>query len=483
MEKLVNKEIDFILEPSYKKINKTIKNITKELINIVGKQYSNIINERIVRTNFVFFNKVSDLKKYISQNSTNLKLIDKKNNTKYERINKNIIDYDKKLNKLIEKISTNFILEIKSELSEKDKEYITKHKKIDVKKLDCYKLFFSDNTDKIIDGLFYYFSNEYEKKLRDKKTTINEMEYILNNREKCLNLLGMKNINIKVFDRNSFEYIFDIIDKYNKQYQKELNLLELDKQKLIDEFLINENLLNDTKNERVSKYFLKILKKDKNEIDKINNKIVKQILNIDEPSIVWASDNCSDDNNIRFLLFSPTMDYQNNDFLFVREICRLAFNSENYNTKSVVQDNSIIGKDNYLMFSNLTIEYIAYQITKRLNENKDLIVNFIKKDDINLDDGLFLVEKFYKNYSNEIIESLINNDKKYISEQIGMANFENFVNIINKYYYDFHGNLICKNNRNKAVFTNTIKNILNISLNNMEQYKKILINKSKYSNE
>ena len=184
MEKLVNKEIDFILEPSYKKINKTIKNITKELINIVGKQYSNIINERISRTNFVFFNKVSDLKKYISQNSTNLKLIDKKNNTKYERINKNIIDYDKKLNKLIEKISTNFILEIKSELSEKDKEYITKHKKIDVKKLDCYKLFFSDNTDKIIDGLFYYFSNEYEKKLRDKKTTINKMEDIFNNREK-----------------------------------------------------------------------------------------------------------------------------------------------------------------------------------------------------------------------------------------------------------------------------------------------------------
>lgn len=483
MEKLVNKEIDFILEPSYKKINKTIKNITKELINIVGKQYSNIINERISRTNFVFFNKVSDLKRYISQNSNNLKIVDKKNSAKYEKINKNITDYDKKINKITEKISTNFILEIKNELSEKDKEYINKHKKIDVKKLDCYKLFFSDTTDKIIDGLFYYFSNECEEKLKDKKTTINEMEDIFNNREKCLKLLGMKNINIKVFDRNSFDYIFDLIDKYNKQYQKELNLLEVDKQKLIDEFLINENLLNDTKNERVSKYFLKILKKDKNEIDKINNKIVKQVLSIAEPSIVWASDNCSDDNNIRFLLFSPTMNYENNDFLFVREICRLAFNSENYNTKSVVQDNSIIGKDNYLMFSNLTIEYIAYQITKRLNENKDLIINSIKKEDINLDDGLFLVEKFYKNYSNEIIESLITNDKKYISEKIGMANFENFVNIINKYYYDFHGNLICKNNRCKAVFTNTIKNILNISLNNMEQYKKILINKSKYSNE
>ena len=127
MDKLLNKEIEFILEPTYKKISKTIKNITKELISIVGKQYSNIITERISRTNFVFFNKVSDLKKYCAENTSNIKsLNDKKIDTKYEKLIKNISDYDKKISKVVEKKCTNFILEIKNELSEKDKN-ILKH--------------------------------------------------------------------------------------------------------------------------------------------------------------------------------------------------------------------------------------------------------------------------------------------------------------------------------------------------------------------
>ena len=65
MDKLFIKEFNFILEPSYSKISKSISNITKELINIVGKQYSNIINERVLRTNFVFFNKIPDINKDI----------------------------------------------------------------------------------------------------------------------------------------------------------------------------------------------------------------------------------------------------------------------------------------------------------------------------------------------------------------------------------------------------------------------------------
>ena len=65
---------------------------------------------------------------------------------------------------------------------------------------------------------------------------------------------------------------------------------------------------------------------------------------------------------------------------------------------------------------------------------------------------------------------------------IGNSNFENFVNIINRYYFDHRGNLLTKKERSKAVFNATIRNILNISLENMEQYQKILINKDKYSN-
>ena len=134
------------------------------------------------------------------------------------------------------------------------------------------------------------------------------------------------------------------------------------------------------------------------------------------------------------------------------------------------------------MFCNLIIDYIAYQITKRLNENKDIIINSKKNKNItDFNESLFLVDKFYSNYNASIIESLINNDNKYIYNEIGVLNFENFVNIINKFFYNPHGILLSKKERSKEVFINTIKNILTISLNNMEQYKKILIDKNKYS--
>lgn len=483
MDKLIAKELDFILEPTYTKISKSVNNITKELINIIGSQYGNIINERISRTNFVFFNKITDLKKYCEVNSKNIKnLKDKKLDTKYAEIIKNIQIYENKVEKIIKKLRMAFITEIKDNLSEYDKNYLSTHKKIELTKLSCFKLFFDEKSNKLIDGIIMYFSDDYEKKLKDKTTSISEMETIFNNREKCLKLLGIKNINIKVFDRETLRNMFDIINKYNNQYIDDVNNINLDKNKIIDNFLLSEKLLNDSKNSRVSEYFLELFKKNKKEINKINDRIIDKIVEIDEPEIIWASDNCSDDNNMRFLLFSPTMDFEHNDFLFVKQICRLAFNSENFNTKSVVQDNTIIGKDKYLMFSNLIIDFIAYQITKRLNENKALIVNCKKnKEIIDFNDGLFLVDKFYQNYNREIIESLINNDNRYIYNVIGVSNFENLVNIINKYFYDHHGNLLPKKDRNKAVFTTTIKNILNISLENMEQYQKILINKDKYS--
>lgn len=484
MDKLLTKELDFILDPTYTKISKSINNIAKELINIVGSQYSNIINERINKTNFVFFNKNTDLKKYCEVNLKNIKdLKDKKIDSKVETINKNILSYENKISKLHKKLCIDFILDIKDELSSNDKEYLSNHKKYDLTKLDCYKLFFDDtDNDKLINGLFMYFSSDYEKKLKDKTTSISEMETIFNNREKCLKLLGLKNINVKIFDKDILNHIFDIINKYNLQYKKEKENANLDKNKVIDNFLLTEKLFNDTKNARVSKYFSDLFHKNKQEINKINDKIINKMMNIEEPEIVWAADNYSDDSNMRFLLFSPTMDFSNNDFLFIKQICRLAFNSENFNTKSVVQDNTIIGKDKYLMFSNLVIDYIAYQITKRLNENKGIIVNCKKNTDIiDFNDGLFLVEKFYTNYNNQIIESLINNDNTYIYNEIGMSNFENFVNIINRYFYDHRGNLLTKKDRHKEVFITTIKNILNISLENMEQYKKILLNKDKYS--
>lgn len=483
MDKLLAKELDFVLDPTYTKISKSVNNITKELINIVGTQYSNIINERISRTNFVFFNKITDLNKYCKANAKKISnLDDKKIDSKYSSINKSIDLYNGKLEKLYKKMSNEFIVEIKDILSEKDKEYLTKHKNFDLTKLDCYNLFFNDKSTKLIDGLIIYFSNEYENKLKDKTTSISEMEKIFNNREKCLKLLGLKNMNVRLFDRDKFTNMFDIIDKYNNEYFNQVNNLNLDSKKIIADYLLSEKLLSDTKNAKVSKYFNNLIKKNKQKINKINNKIIDKIVNMEEPEILWACDNCSDDSNIRFLIFSPTMDFENNDFLFVKYICRLAFNSENFNTKSVVHDNSIIGKDKYLMFSNLIIDYIAYQITQRLNENKAIIINYKKnKEIVDFNDGLFLVDKFYKNYNSDIIEALINNDSRYITNVIGASNFENLVNIINKYFYDHHGQLLSKKERCKAVFTNVIKTILNIALENIEQYQKILINKDKYS--
>ena len=72
MVKLIAKELDFVLEPTYTKISKSVNSITKELINIVGKQYGGIINDRVSKTNFVFFNKITDLKKYCEANSKNI---------------------------------------------------------------------------------------------------------------------------------------------------------------------------------------------------------------------------------------------------------------------------------------------------------------------------------------------------------------------------------------------------------------------------
>ena len=188
MDKLLAKELDFVLEPTYTKISKTVNIIIKELVNLVGKQYSNIINERISRTNFVFFNKNSDLKNYYEVYSKEIKKIkDKKLSEKYENLNKTIHTYETKVNKVNKKISADFILEIKDDLSGEDQNYIKSHKKFDITKLNCYKLFFeSKYNDILLDGLFMCFSDEYEKKLKDKSTTINEMEEIFNNREKCL---------------------------------------------------------------------------------------------------------------------------------------------------------------------------------------------------------------------------------------------------------------------------------------------------------
>lgn len=483
MDKLFIKEFNFILEPSYSKISKSISNITKELINIVGKQYSNIINERVLRTNFVFFNKIPDIKKYCLENEENIKeQNDKKIDAKYSQIEKEIKNYEVKLQQLRKKLSNNFILEIQDNLSSNDRVYIKNHKKIDLNKLECYDVFFSKSSDKLINGLFDYFSNFYEEKINNKSTSISELETIFNNREKCLKLIGLKNINVRVFDKKILENIFFIIDKYNEKYKTEEQCISINKTQIINEFLLSEKKINEAKNNKVSDYFSKLLKNNKNEIVKMNDKIINRMLEIDKPEIIWASDNCSDDNNMRFLLFSPTMDFEHNDFLFVKEICRLAFNSENFNNKSLVKENSIIGKDKYFMFCNLIIDYIAYQITKRLNENKDIIINSKKNKNItDFNESLFLVDKFYSNYNASIIESLINNDNKYIYNEIGVLNFENFVNIINKFFYNPHGILLSKKERSKEVFINTIKNILTISLNNMEQYKKILIEKNKYS--
>lgn len=483
MDNLFCRELDFVLEPTYTKINKVVNIITNELIDIVGKQYSNIINDRILHTNFVFFNKITDLNNYCKTNSKKIEsLNDKKLGTKYENIIKSIQSYDNKINKLYKHLRIDFIKEIQSNLSDTDQNYLNTHQKIDLKKLNCYPLFFSENSSKLIDGIIMCFSLEYEKKLKDKTTAILEMETIFNNRERCLELLGIQNTNVRCFKREKLNDLFDIIDKYNREYVDTINSWNVDAKKIINEFLLSEKLLNNKKNAKASKYFLNLLKKDKQKFDNINNKIISRISKINEPEILWTSDECSDDKNIRFFLFSPTMDCENNDFLFVKWICRLAFNSENYNNKSIVNGNSIIGKDKYLMFSNLIIDTIAYQITKKLYKNDIMIINLNKTKDITeFNNDLFLVDKFYQNYSNEIIESLINNNKRCICDVIGSNNFENFVNIINKYFYDCQGNLLSKEERNMSVFATTIKNILKISLENMEQYQRILINKDKYS--
>ncbi len=481
MDKLITKEADFVFEPTYSKIAKIVNQITKELIQLIGPQYSNIIKERINNTNFVFFNKITDLKEYCDTNKDNIKkLNNKKIDTKYDIIEKGIVNYENKKSRLIKKLKLNFILEIQDELSADDQAYIRNHKKIDLENLSANSIFFNDEDDNLINGIFMYFSDEYEDKLKNKSTSISEMEEIFNNREKCLKSFGLQNVNVKSFARNSFDNLFDIINKYNNLYKEELDNLNLDKKKIVDDFLINDKFLTKIKNKKVLEYFTDLLKNNNSEVSKINDKIIDKIIDMKRPEIIWACDNYSDENNMRFLLFSPTMDFKNNDFLFVQQICRLAFNSEFYNNKSVVQDNTIIGKDNYLMFSNIVIDYIASQITKKMWADDMAIINHTKQEETDINDDLFLVEKFYEKYNITIIDALINNDKNYLYEKIGKSNFENYVNIINRYYYDHHGNLLPVKERKKAVFTETIKNILEISLQNMEQYQKILINKDKY---
>lgn len=457
MDKIMTKEVDFIFEPTYDKVKNNVEIIKKELINIIGEKYSEIINNRVDSTYIVFFNRITDLEKYCNYNSKELAHTkNKKMDLKYTNINKSIINYKEKISKLKKNLRIEFIMNIKEYLSGDDQTYITNKKRIDVKKLKCYDVFFNDLSDDLINGTITYFSPEMEEKFKSTSTSIIELETIINNRESCLKKLGMSNINVQTFDRKNIIPIIEKIDFYNNKY------LKTSKEYNIDESII-KNITSD-------KFIKSMQKNDKEIIDKLNT--------IEESQVFITTNK---DVSVKYLLYSPTIDFKHNDFLFIKQICKIALDYDFFNFCPEKYDDDILGIEKYNMYSNLIIDHISYQILKRLNEKEINLINSKKELNIfDINDGLFLVSEFYEKYSDCIIESLINNDKTIIYNIIGILNFENLVNIINKYYYDNHGNIMKEKERSKSSFSNFIKKLLNITLSNIEQYIKIVDNVNKY---
>ena len=65
MNKLMSREVDFIFDPTYTKVSKKVDLVIKELSNIVGMQYRDLFKNRVNETNFVFYNRTTDLEKYL----------------------------------------------------------------------------------------------------------------------------------------------------------------------------------------------------------------------------------------------------------------------------------------------------------------------------------------------------------------------------------------------------------------------------------
>lgn len=478
MNKLLSREIDFIFDPTYSKINKKIDLIIKELTGIFGNQYKELFKNRINNTNFVFYNKITDLEKYIDLNKDLfLGECDKTILNYYNEFSDRISKFNDDVSSLKNKLRSKFILDVCDFLNYDDQSYIRNHKKIDYSRLCCYPLFFSENSSKLIDGLINYFSNEAESKFRDSKTSILELERIVNNRELCLKLLGIRNVNLNSFDISTISDLLEIVEKYNDMFDEEFNLLNLDKKYLVNNYLIGKNLVNKVKNSDVKKSLEYMISNDNEYVKKINDEIIDILYKVNEP-IYYHFDDKHSGEKVKFLLFSPCMNYEYLDFLFVRTICRIAIEPD---FESQNADDAIFGNDRYSYFNRLLFDYLSYEILKNINLRGSKLICFNMNLNIHeLNDGLFLISKFYEMYSNVVFESMMENSKFNFYNLVGDKNFENYIDIVNKYYSDCDERVLSNKGRRVSGYVEMIRNILNISLSNMEQYRKILLNKERY---
>lgn len=478
MNKLLSREFDFVFDPSYSKINKKIDLVVKELSGIFGSQYRNVFKERIGKANFIFYNRITDLDKYIKVNEEFFNDdCDKKILSMYKSSMKKISEFNDSIESLKNKLRSKFISEVSEFLNYDDQSYLKNHRKIDYSRLCCYPIFFNDNSSKLIDGLLNYFSDEVEAKYRDPKTDVLELERIVNNREMCLKLLGLRNVNLNSFDISSISKLFETVDKYNNIFAEEFNQLNLDKDYIIDNYLISNKLLSHIKDGESKKNLEYILSNDMDYVESINNDIMNYLYIINESMNLYVDDKYSGE-RFKFVLFSPCMNYENLDYLFVRSICRVALepvlNNEN-------EDATFFGNDKYFYYNNLLIDYVSYMIMENINNRgSKIICSNMNLNVSGINDGLFLMADFYELYKDTIFVSTIEDNKWYFYNLVGERNFENFIDIVNKYYYDVNDKI--SSNKSRRIFSNVemIKNILRISLSNMEQYKKILLDKDRY---
>lgn len=473
MNKLLSRELEFIFDPSYSKISKKVDLVIKELSNIVGTQYKSLFKERIDNTNFVFYNRMTDLEKYLElKKDLFTDDCDKKTLASYKNIKKEISTFKNSVDKIKNKFRTKFINEACDFLCFDDQNYIRNHKKFDYSRLCCYPLFFNDNSNRLIDGLISYFSDDMEERFRNVKTDNLELERITNSREMCLKLLGLRNVNLNTFDLSNISELLVLIDKYNNLFAEEYNKLNLNNDYICDNFLFSKEKVSHMKDNSMKKNFEIVLKEKSDMVDSINNDILDVIYNTNESTIIYLNENFTGE-KIRFALFSPCMNYEYLDYLFIRQICKIAFECDNTEGENV-----ILGNERYFNFYNLFIDYVASLILENINNRDSKIICFNTNLNVHeVNDGLFLLDKFYKSYSEAICASMVENNKTYFYDLVGLNNFENYVDIVNKYYYDRYDRTAFKRSAN---YIEMIRNILDISLSNMEQYRKILLDKDRY---
>jgi hypothetical protein len=136
-------------------------------------------------------------------------------------------------------------------------------------------------------------------------------------------------------------------------------------------------------------------------------------------------------------------------------------------------------KREYEAFNEIITQFIAMEITESLHEDGMYLFNTGKnakiKGGTSYEQYNFLVNDFYQNYKNEILESRLDNNLDLLFNTVGKENFDSLNKLISEYknlpYYELMDDLMNKR-------TTQLTNDLNSILTKSEEVNQRMVNTS-----